>query len=214
MKQQGALNFYFGNCREFVGLLDAIRDNYEPHRYNYLSLILSRTLKIPMHEVVLIQLYLLTGRFEPSAYFSKVLVLTGEDIYNAEYPDKKSVFLNLMPDATKDDVVNYVESNWPEVREILDSNFPKRKRRTVEIRRLNDWLQIAEKVYLYKKEGEFNKEDFYSDLAHDYGIPSSEVKAHAKHYRPLMKLKYPSFKPDENSDDMTYSESYEGDRRQ
>ena len=209
----GVVDYYFKKCPKFIELLDSIRGQYSVERHQALAVFVASVTKIPTHELGLIVRYLITGESSTEWQLEKVGLVEGKDIDMSD-GDTRAVFLNLMPDATKEDVLNFVENNWKEVRQSLDRNFPNRKRKTVEIRRLNDWLQIAEKVYLYKKEGEFNKEDFYSDLAHDFGVTATEVKTHAKHYRPLMKLKYPSFKPDENSDDMTYSESYEGDSKQ
>lgn len=209
----GVVDYYFKKCPKFVELLDAIRNQYPVERYQALAIFVASVIKMPTHELTVIINYLVTGDSSHEGQLEKISLVEGESIDLSD-GDTRAVFLNLMPDATKDDVLNFVEANWQEVKRALDRNFPNRKRKTVEIRRLDDWLQIAEKVYFYKKEGEFTKEDFYSDLAHDFGIPSAEVKVHAKRYRTLMKLKYPSFKPDENSDDMTYSRSHEGDRKQ
>lgn len=209
----GVVDYYFKKCPKFVELLGSIRSQYPHERYQALAIFVASVTKIPTHELGSVVQYLLAGESSAGWRLEKVSVLEGRDVDMSD-GDTRAVFLNLMPDATKEDVLNFIENNWKEVRQSLDRNFPNRKRKTVEIRRLNDWLQIAERVYLYKKKGEFNKEDFYSDLAHDFGITSTEVKAHAKRYRPLMKLKYPSFKPDENSANMTYSESYEGDSKQ
>jgi hypothetical protein len=209
----GVVDYYFKKCPKFVELLDSIRSQYPPERYQALAIYVATSVKAPTHELGSIVQYLLIGENALDWHLKKVNLVEGKDIDFSD-GDTRAVFLNLMPDATKNDVLSFVEANWQEIKQALDRSHPNRRRKTVEIRRINDWLQIAEKVYLYKKKGEFNKEDFYSDLAHDFGVTSTEVKAHAKHYRPLMKLKYPSFKPDENSGDMPYSESYEGDRKQ
>ncbi len=193
MKQQGVLDFYFAECPEFVDLLDAIREKHEPQEYHQLSLFVGHILKVPMHEVGLVQLYLFNGRYDSSLYFPKVSVVTAEDIYAAVYPDKKAVYLSLMPDATKEDVSNFIETRWQEARQKLNENFPKRKRRTVKIERLNDWLEIADKVYTYTGG---SKQRFYENLAINYAIPSTDIQAYAKTYRPLMELKHPSFESD------------------
>lgn len=202
MEQQGVLDYYFGKCPEFIDLLDIIREKHESQEYHQLSLFICHILKIPMHEIGLVQLYLFTGKYNPSVYFPNVAVVTGEDIYTAEYPDKKAVYLHLLPDTSRDDVLNFIEHNWQEVRGTLNENFPKRKRTTKPIDKLNDWLTIAERVYKYTKQKDFNKEAFYADLAVEFDIEPSDVKAYAKQYRPLMDLKYPLFESDFKNDNL------------
>ena len=210
---QGSLTeYYLTECPNFVELLDAVRDLYPVERYQGLSMFIASVIKIPTHELGLIKNYLLTGEHSSDLVLEKVAVMSGEDIDMSD-GDMRAVFLSLMPDAKKHDVLNFVEGNWREIKQALDRNFPNRRLKIIEIRYLNKWLEIAEKAYFYKKEGNFNKEDFYADLASDYGITATEVKGHAKHYRTLMKLKHPHFKPDEESDDIAYSIYYEGDSK-
>ena len=189
------VEYYFEQCPEFVDLLDVVRERYPESKYKNYATLICTTLNIPMHEVSIILVYLLSGKRIFDISFDKVSVATGEDV-NPQF-----VYLRLLPDATQQDVLDFATNNWKQVKKVLDANFPNRKRKTVEIPKLNDWLEIADKVYLYKKEGLPNKQMFYENLALNYKIKSTEVQKYAKRYKILMALKHPSFESDVKSTD-------------
>lgn len=182
--------YYFEQCPEFVDLLDAVREKHPESRYKDFATLICNTLNIPIHEVGIIFVYLLSGKRMFDISFDKVSIVTGEDI------NPGFVHLRLLPDTTQQDLLDFATNNWKKAKRALDDNFPNRKRKTVEIAKLNDWLEIADKVYLYKKEGLPNKQMFYENLAHNYEIKSTEVQKYAKRYEVLMALKHPSFELD------------------
>lgn len=182
--------YYFKHCPEFIDLLDAVREKYPENKYKNFSSLICATLNIPMHEVGIIFTYLISGKQMFDIDFDKVTVVTGESI------DSRFVYLRLLPDTTQQDILDFATHNWKQAKKALGDNFPNRKRKTVEMPKLNDWLEIADKVYLYKKEGLPNKQIFYENLALNYKVKATEVQKYAKRYEVLMALKHPSFELD------------------
>lgn len=188
-QKRSDLDVYFESKR-FRMRLDEIRALGKPlHYYPLYAMRIVIKLKLPPEHQEVILHYLCTGEYRPQASISPILVLDRrqqliptEDNPRQSYKFfessqkvlRQGVAMELNSDTRKEELMSFIDENWSIIKKSLNINYPKRTKRFTPVRRIDDWLAIADTLNRIKDRHKRAKRAI--DLAVMYSKNSPKAK--------------------------------------
>lgn len=197
---RGDLDVYF-KSKHFLKRLDEIRaiSNDPTDLKAYAFNIVYKMKLLNIHAGVIAH-YLQTGEYDPLATSrsSIQIIDKGQQIIPGTKNPRQTykwaaptldigVYIELDGNMSQEELVSFIEdkNNWTLIKESLDANYKGRKKRFAPVRRIDDYLAIADIMNAITKGAE--KSDKAAELAVHYrGLDISDIYKLAKKYKSIL----------------------------
>jgi hypothetical protein len=195
---RGDLDVYF-NSKRFIKRLDEIRGfSSDPIDLKaYASNVADKSGMLIIHTGVVWH-YLITGKYDPSKTTRSQIQIIDKGRRMAPqslYPEQAfqwindienvGVLIEIDGETSQEELIAFVskKKNWAAIKEALDANYTKRKKLFRPVKRIDDYLAVADK--LNRKFPRGDKTKMEAKLSDDYNIDIADIRRIAKHYRTI-----------------------------
>lgn len=183
-KEQDELDVYFKSKRFRKRLDDIRKTTSNPSELKVLAFQVTNKLGMKTDHTTVISNYLLTGKYIPR-YNSSIQLIDQSSTPIDPIADRIGVAIELNEDTIKKELHDFIDANWQDIKGLLDRNYPGRKKRFEEIRRIDDYLAIADKLNAMPDGSQ--KARKAEELAVDYNLPgTAEVYDIAAKYKSIL----------------------------